>query len=98
MSFRELRESAEFAAEKAKVEPNVKRLDEMLLTTTWALAKDPEYFPVVAGTRKLRAVTTPPFAFGSVRILYRFDDITVPLLWIEPCDECDEDWPDPFDE
>ena len=84
MSFRTLIETPEFAAEKQMVEPDAKRLDEMLWIITWALSREPEHYPLVPGTKSLHMVMTDPFPDApEIRIWYSYDDTRVFLHSIE---------------
>lgn len=88
MCFRTLIESEQFKAEKSKINPDIKRLDDMLNSVTWALAQHPEHFEHIPGTQRLYRVNTDPFPDAPpVRIWYTFDDTAVELLSIELADD-----------
>jgi hypothetical protein len=76
-------ESQEFSALSLELEPDVQRLDAQMEGVVWAISRNAEAFPVVAGD--IRVIET--FALGQgdeyVFVYFRVDnDDTVTLLWI----------------
>ncbi len=88
MSSRTVVESPQFAEEKAAIELEVPRLDEILSGVTWALERDPRRFPQVRGTRLHRIMTDPFPNAPAIRVWYTYDIIhqQVELLSIEQLD------------
>jgi len=86
---RTIRESHEFAQQKKRIQPNARRLDDQLLSITWALARKPELFSKIRRT-KLYCVKTDSWPDAPrLRLYYTFDDDLVDLLWIEIAEPTD---------
>jgi hypothetical protein len=85
MSFRTLVESEDYARQKALIEPDVRRLDEVLGSTTFKLCQRPsDRRRLVRGTARLYVIPTDPFPGApALLIAYTFDEHEVTLLWIE---------------
>jgi len=75
-----------YSKQKVIVQPDARRLDEVLEATTWALARAPEQFAVVPNTKLHRLVCRPP-NHVAIRIWYTYNDNTVTLLSIEALPE-----------
>ncbi len=88
MSFRTIIESEGFAREKALIEPDAKRIDQVLLGVTWMLSQHPEHYQRVPGTLRLYMHPTDPFPDApALRIWYQFDGNEVVLLSIEKSED-----------
>ena len=86
---RTIRESRGFAQQKKRIQPNARRLDDQLLSITWALARKPELFSKI-GRTKLYCIKTDPWPDAPrLRLYYTFDDDLVNLLWIEIAEPTD---------
>lgn len=92
MSFRTIVESEDYAHEKAKVEPDVKRLDEILRGTQFKLCQHPDNPKrLVKGTKRLYVIPTDPFPGApALLVAYTFSETEVNLLWIELAKEAPE--------
>lgn len=87
----ELVESELYNAQRQTIEPNVKRFDEQMRGVTWALAKNPQIFQSVPGTR-LNILKTDEFPGAPrLRIWFTFDETKVYLLSIELIEESEAD-------
>jgi hypothetical protein len=82
-------ESDLFAAKRDMLNPDVKRLDEILEGITFNLARSPEQGFPVSPDRRVWFMKTVDWVrdLPQVRIWYRFDDATVELLTIEKVDD-----------
>lgn len=67
--MRSLVESDEYGRCCADIEPDTKRLDEVMRYPLYAVSKDPEQFPLVPGT-KLRRVKTNEFPGAPALLMY----------------------------
>jgi hypothetical protein len=65
--------------------PNVRRFDEVMRGVYWALSTRPEASPSVDPKNPtIYVLKTDAFSdIPRLRIFYKFNDITVQLLWIE---------------
>ena len=75
-----------FVRQRSLVSPDIERFDEAMEGVIWALAREPEQFPIADEQRQIRVAKTigsfhglPPFrVFFIIR-----DDTKVHLLWVE---------------
>lgn len=90
-NFRELIES-ELYTFQCQQFGGIDRLDEALRGVYWALARDPEIFDKVPGTKNLWIAKTrhlPQWGLPGFRIYYRIRHTSVELLAIEMIEEVD---------
>jgi len=82
--LRDLIEDDLFVAQKAHIEIDVRRMDDILEAITWALSTNPRRFFRVIPGRNLWIAKTDPFPGAPrLRIWYTFDETRVTLLSIE---------------
>jgi len=87
---RDIKESPTFVEQKAKIEPDCKRLDEQLRGVFWALARKPESFTRHGNTGLFGVKTDSWPEAPSVIIWYKFNENQVELLGIEIAEMPDE--------
>ncbi|MFN0145964.1 MAG: hypothetical protein ACKVT1_05595 [Dehalococcoidia bacterium] len=75
-------ESALFEAQRDEINPDVRRMDEVLDGLMWALGHGADVFPVVTGTLR-RARTDPYPGAPALRLWFTIDEREVTLLSIE---------------
>lgn len=86
---RTIRESDLFTAQRDKIEPDVRRMDEVLDGIYWGLGENPRQYRNVPGTKLWVAKTDPFPGAPRVRVWFRLGDEIIDLLSIE-CIEEDE--------
>lgn len=79
----QIREESLYQAQCARIEPDVRRMDEILAGCMWGFAQNPyQGFPI-SGTRLWLLKTDAFPGAPRLRIWYRFDESIVYLLSIE---------------
>jgi hypothetical protein len=88
VKVRTIRESPRFQLQCKELGLAIRRLDEVLIGATWAMAKHPEQLPLIPDT-DLRVVLTAPFPdLPALVIFARIADRNyVDLEWIETVQE-----------
>jgi hypothetical protein len=84
-----IREGELFTHQKDLIEPDAKRMDEVLFGVMWALGRDPTQFANVRG-RLWIAKTDPYPGAPRLRIWFKLEGMLVELLSIELIENPDE--------
>lgn len=86
-SARDIRRHALFEDGARALQSDAKRFDEQMIGVEWAIATNPEKYPLIEGTN-VRVVKTEPWPGAPVlRVIFRIDDDHLcTLLWVEPAD------------
>jgi hypothetical protein len=82
--LREVVEQPRFRDEKKKLKPSAKRLDEVLDGVIWTLARSPESYANIPGTKLYLAKTESADGVTGLFIWFTFNDNQVFLESIEP--------------
>lgn len=83
-TLRTVIETKVFLDQKSKLQPDIKRFDEILFGVTWALARDPERFPLVLDNQHIRVIKTDKTKeIPAIRIFFSSSENEVKLLWLE---------------
>ena len=87
-TLRTVIETQDFSTQKEKLAIDAKCLDEVLFGVTWALARNPEIFPVVLTHHQIRVIKTDRTkTIKALRIFFSFNANEVKLLWLEEISE-----------
>jgi hypothetical protein len=88
IKLRTVIETRVFLGQKSELSPAVERLDEVLFGVTWALARNPERFPLVLQDPDIRVVKTDRVKeIPALRIFFSSNANEVKLLWLEELGE-----------
>ena len=84
LPLRDVVEGPLFTEQVSKLTSDVRRFDDIMDGVVWALARDPERFPVVHEARNIRIVKTDAWGDTPLCVFFTFDDNQTHLLWVEP--------------
>ena len=82
--LRDVIEESTFAEQASKITADIRRFDDAMEGIQWALAREPDIFPVVHEASNLRIAKTVAWGdLPSLRVFFTFDDNQTRLFWVE---------------
>lgn len=84
LPLRDVVEGPLFAEQVSKLTADIRRFDDVMEGVFWALARDPERFPVVHEASNIRIVKTDAWGGTPLCVFFTFDDNQTRLLSVEP--------------